>query len=199
MRFLHRRPTLALDEIAPIAARWVASARASLERDDALRRAALEANFAWSRVPDSEREELRAFVAAHFASIDEVLRARERMFRRAPDRDVRRWFGASPPPAYAHGGHVFFTDAFHLHDGTVGFGRMCLAAMVVHECVHVFDARSGEPEIHVSEWDEPKFSAIPPREQIHNPSAYASYAAQVHHGELEWPREARFGAGRPAD
>ncbi len=197
MRF--RRPSLALDEIAPIAMRWVASARASFDRDDALRSAALETNFAWARVPEEERAELRAFIASHFASIEGVLRDRERLFQHAPRADVRRWFGASPPPAYAQGGRVFFTDAFRVREGETGFGRNCLAAMVVHECVHVFDARSGEPEIHVSEWDEPKFSAIPPRLQIHNASAYASYAAQVHHGELEWPTSARFGAGRPAD
>jgi hypothetical protein len=71
--------------------------------------------------------------------------------------------------------------------------------MVIHECVHVFDERSGEAEIHISEWDEPRFSANPPELQMHNPSAYASFAAQVHHARHAWPVEARFGAGRPAD
>ncbi len=94
---------------------------------------------------------------------------------------------------------MYLTRAFRLRRAGRGFGPRCLTAMVIHECVHVFDARSGEPEIHVSEWDEPRFSAIAPALQVHNPSAYASFAAQVHHGELEWPREARFGAGRPRE
>ena len=90
---------------------------------------------------------------------------------------------------------MWFTSTFTLEH----FGPKCLAAMVVHESVHVFDARSGEPAIHVSEWDEPTFSEIPPELQIHNPSAYASYTAQIHHGAFEWPRDSRFGAGRPKD
>ena len=193
------RPPPVLDEIKPIAARWVASARASLDADDALLRAALETNFAWDRAPASEQPRLLSFIADHLASVDRVLRESERLFRRPWPWDVRRFFGEHPPPAYAFDGYVYFTDEFRSYEGDRGFGPMCLAAMVIHESVHVFDARSGEPEIHISEWDEPKFSAVPPLLQIHNPSAYASFAAQVHHAQLEWPREARFGAGRRAD
>ena len=193
------RPSLALDVIRPIASRWVESARASLQRDDALTRAALETSFAWSRAEEGDRERLRMFIVDQFAAIDRVLHDAERIFRTPSSWAVRRYFGRRPPPAYAVSGHVYFTSAFRLRRAGRGFGPMCLAAMVVHESVHVFDARSGEPEIHVSEWDEPRFSAIPPEQQAHNPSAYACYAAQVHHGRLEWPREARFGAGRPRD
>lgn len=193
------RPDLALDTIAPIATRWVASARAAVSRDDALREAALTVNFAWARVAPSEQARLLAFIADHFRSIADVLDRREALFRIPDPRDVKRWFGESTPPAYAWNGHVYFTGEFRPYDGASGFGPSCLAAMVVHECVHVFDARSGEAEIHVSEWDEPRFSALPPLLQVHNPSAYASFAAQAHHQKLDWPRDVRFGAGRRAD
>ncbi|HSQ67586.1 MAG TPA: hypothetical protein VLM85_30460 [Polyangiaceae bacterium] len=193
------RPPSIVDHIEPIAAQWVASARAALEADDELARAALATNFGWDRAPASDLPRLRSFIAEHFASIERVLDGSHRLFRRPWPWDVRRFFGETPPPAYAHDGHVYFTDEFRPYDGARGFGPKCLAAMVIHESVHVFDARSGEPEIHISEWDEPKFSAVPPDLQIHNPSAYASFAGQVHHGQLQWPREARFGAGRRAD
>jgi hypothetical protein len=193
------RPTLALDQIQPIAARWVQSARVALDRDDPLRRAALETNFAWARATEDEQPRRLSTIADHFESIERVLRDSERLFRRPWPWDVRGFFGDRPPPAYAYDGHVYFTDEFRLFEGGRGFGPLCLAAMVIHESVHVFDARSGEPEIHISEWDEPKFSAIAPQLQVHNPSAYASFAAQVHHGRLEWPRDARFGAGRPGE
>ena len=80
------------------------------------------------------------------------------------------------------------------------FGFMFVAHLpfsLLHEAVHVFDPRSGEDEIHVSEWD-PRFDAMPPDLLVHNPSAYASFAAQIHARALEWPREARYGAGNPA-
>jgi hypothetical protein len=182
------RPTLALDTIRPIATRWVESARARFDRNDPLVRAALETNFAWKRVRDDDRSATFAFVLSHLASIEAVLRDAERLFRRTSRPVV-------DAPAYVHEGFVWLTDSFD----SKHFGPKCLAAMLVHESVHVFDPRSGEPAIHISEWDEPTFSAIAPALQIHNPSAYASYAAQIHHGALEWPRDSRFGAGRPRD
>ncbi len=155
-----------------------------LARPDALLRAALETNFAWARALPHEAPELLPYIADHFGAIAGVLADRARIFRRLSE---------SGNPAFFQGGHVYFTGSF----GT--FGRMCRAAMIVHECVHVFDTRSGEPAIHVSEWDEPRFSAIPPLLQVHNPSAYASFAAQVHCQRLEWPPSARYGAGRPSE
>ena len=185
---MHDRADLAIDTIRPIAMEWVKSARARTDRHDPLVRAALETNFAWARVPEEARDVVFAFIQTHLASIDAVLHDAERLFRRPSRTEV-------DAPAYVSNGTVWFGSTFSYEH----FGPKCLAAMVVHESVHVFDARSGAPEIHVSEWDEPAFSSIPPELQVHNPSAYASYAAQIHHGALAWPREARFGAGRPRD
>ena len=61
------------------------------------------------------------------------------------------------------------------------------------------DLRSGEPAIHVSEWEEPRFSEQTVEESLHNPSVYASLAAQLHAGLVAWPPSARWGAGRPAE
>jgi hypothetical protein len=182
------RADLAIDTIRPIALRWVRSAREHLDRSEPLVRSALETNFAWRRVHERERDATFVFVLSHLASIEAVLNDAERLFRRP----VRAELDA---PAYVDEGVVWFTSTFTLER----FGPKCLTAMVVHECVHVFDDHSGDPTLHVSEWDEPTFSAIEPSFQIHNPSAYASYAAQIHLGALEWPREARFGAGRPKE
>jgi hypothetical protein len=192
---------LAETESKPIAQDWVRSARAALARgpDDALTNAALRVNFAWDRVPARARSALLAFVDRHFASIEGVLKGSDALFVVADPEDWRPHFGDTPPPAYVYGGLVYFTSEFRPFDPATqrGFGPLCRAAMVVHESVHVFDARSGEAEIHVSEWDEPRFSLLVPELQRHNPSAYASFSAQVHHQELEWPRDARFGAGQP--
>jgi hypothetical protein len=188
MRERGDRADLAIDTIRPIAMRWVKSARARTDRNDPLVKSALETNFAWKRVDDHDRNETFAFVSSHLASIEIVLADAERLFRRTTKPVI-------DAPAYVYEGIVWFTRTFTLDH----FGPNCLAAMVVHESVHVFDARSGEPTIHISEWDEPTFSAIPPELQVHNPSAYASYSAQIHHGALAWPRDVRFGAGRPKD
>ncbi len=173
-----------LAESAPIAARWVASARAALGRDDALLRAALETNFAFGRAAPHEVPGLLAVISGHFGGIDRVLRDGDRLFKRVDEAHY---------PTFFRDGHVYFSPSF----GT--FGPFCRAAMIIHECVHVFDPRSAEPAVHVSEWDEPRFSAIPPSLQVHNPSAYASFAGQAHHARIEWPRAVRFGAGRPSD
>lgn len=185
---MRERADLAIDTIRPIAMRWVKSARDSLDRTSPLVKSALETNFAWNRVHETDRDATLTFILSHLASIDAVLNDAERLFRRPKQAEI-------DAPAYVHEGIVWFTDTFSLQH----FGPKCLAAMVVHESVHIFDPRSGEPMIHISEWDEPTFSALAPHLQIHNPSAYASYAAQIHHGALEWPRDARFGAGRPKD
>jgi hypothetical protein len=182
------RADFAIDTIRPIAMRWVTSARSHIDRDDPLVRAALETNFAWTRVPDRDGDAAFAFVMSHLANIATVMDDAERLFRRPARAEI-------DAPAYVWNGVVWFTSTFSQDH----FGPKCLAAMVVHESVHVFDERSGDPEIHISEWDEPTFSAIPPELQIHNPSAYASYAVQIHHGALAWPKDARFGAGRPRD
>ena len=181
------RIRFAIDTIRPIALRWVKSAREHLDRSDPLVRSALETSFAWKRVPETDRDATFVFILSHLANIETVLKDAERLFRPA--------YSEIDAPAYVMSGFVWLTSKF----SPDLFGPKCLAAMLVHESVHVFDERSGEPAIHVSEWDEPKFSEIPPELQIHNASAYASYTAQIHHGALEWPRDARFGAGRPRD
>lgn len=146
-------------------------------------------------------------LAAIEATLDRargVIQESDRYFRSVRDADARRWFPepAGLPPAYAlFGEGVFFTSAFAPFDPTTGrgFGPLCRAAMVVHESVHVVDAASGAPAVHVSEWQEPAFSAQTTEESLHNPSAYASMVAQLHERALDWPVAVRYGAGRPRD
>lgn len=174
----------------PLARAWVSAARRALGCESTeLLRSALETSFAWRAVRD-EREHLR-HIDRTLASIEEVL-GDETRFAKVSFSKARKVFRSEHvPPAYAiFGDHVYVTPVF------AEFGPLCRTAMVVHESVHVFDARSGEPEIHVSEWDE-RFASRTPEQQLHNPSAYASFTAQIHEGRLEWPREARYGAGNP--
>ena len=67
------------------------------------------------------------------------------------------------------------------------------------ESVNSLYDRVGEPRCHVREWDEPNCSAIPPEVQFHHARAAASYTSQLHERALAWPREVRYGAGRPSD
>jgi hypothetical protein len=139
-----------------------------------------------------------------FARAREVIAASARFFAGVSEEEARGFFPrpAGLPPAYAiYGVGVFFTPAFASYDATngMGFGPLCRAAMLVHESIHVIDRMSGLPEIHISEWQEPAFSEQTARESLHNPSAYASFAAQVHDRALEWPVAVRYGAGRAAD
>jgi hypothetical protein len=191
---------LAEKESKPIAVAWVIAARAALATPTAeLTLAALATNFAWSRIPHPRIDAHLRHVSASFASIASVLTESSRRFKDVSMERAAEIFGVGGvPPAYAiFADHVYFTPHFRAHDEGGGFGPMCRAAMVVHESVHVFDRRSGEPEIHISEWDE-RFETLTPEQQLHNPSAYASFAAQVHERRLQWPRTVRFGAGNPA-
>lgn len=100
--------------------------------------------------------------------------------------------GSALPPAYARFGiGMTFTSAY------ARFGPMSRAAMLLHESVHVFDAASGLPENHISEWDEPRFSAQTPAESLRNPSAYVCFTTQIHERAMEWPAALRYGAARP--
>ena len=129
-----------------------------------------------------------------FTKARDVVAASDRFFFAVTEEEAAVIFPAGIPPAYAiFERGIFFTPGFP------SFGPLCRAAMLLHESVHVVDARSGEPEIHVAEWDEPRFSSQTTAQAVHNPSSYASFAAQVHAGAVEWPRSARYGAGRPAD
>jgi hypothetical protein len=186
----------------PIALAWVASARAALEApESALTHAALRTNFAFAELPAAEHEAHRVWIAAAYVEIESVLERSHVLFAGVSDDEVRERFGAGVPPAFAIGGdRLYFTSAFKRWDPVTkrGYGPKARAAMLIHESVHIFDGRSGEPDIHVPEWD-PRFDAMTPEQQIHNASAYASFAAQVHHRALSWTREERYGVGRPAE
>ncbi len=192
---------LAEIEGKPIALRWVDAALSELgaRPGGELARAALATAF-------GARDADAAFVARVLETLARsraILLESGRWFHDVSEGEAGELFGgAELPPAYAIGGRgVYFTPRFEPYDARLGrgFGPMCRAAMVLHETVHVFDERSGEDAIHVSEWDEPRFSAQTPAESLHNPSSYACLAAQIAEGRLAWPREVRYGAGRPAD
>lgn len=174
---------------------WLASAEAALAQPDApLTRSALEVNFAWKQLDRSFTDMRLRQIRASFGAIRAVMLESATRFAEVSEAEAMQIFqpgpGADIPPAYAiFADRVYFTPRFG------GFGPKCRTAMLLHEAVHVFDRRSGEPAIHLSEWD-PRFDDLGPEQQLHNASAYASFAAQVHHGALAWPREVRFGAGR---
>lgn len=217
---------LAEIEGKPIALTWIDAASdalrgyleglASGEEPEArdLVESALAINFSLARrdrdaVPERVTSRLgrMAFVWAvlgTFTRAREVIVASKRFFAGATLEQARALFSPEVgiPPAYAmYGVGVFFTPAFAPWDAATGrgFGPLCRAAMVVHESVHVIDRMSGLADIHISEWQEPAFSRQTPLQSLHNPSAYASFAAQVHERALEWPVAVRYGAGRAAD
>ncbi|HVQ14130.1 MAG TPA: peptidoglycan-binding protein [Vicinamibacterales bacterium] len=118
-----------------------------------------------------------------------------------------------PPPAYAmarddarfpkHG--IFFTPNFKTRSGNQGFGPNCLAAMVLHECVHFVDKNAPDfaYEHQVNPfYDTPLVQFIPgadydrlePEKAIHNPSSFASFAGHL----IKGSDKPRFGAGNPA-
>ena len=190
-------------EVRPTAIAWLAAASDALRgylagrmtgRRDALVDAALATNFSLRARPlRGVRTAARiAFVLQHARAVIED----DALLFDVTDDDATKLFppGAPLPPAYAMFERgVYFTSAF------ARFGPMCRAAMLVHESIHVIDAASGTPDVHVSEWDEPRFSEQSVEEALHNPSAYASFAAQVHARAIVWPVAVRYGAGRPDD
>jgi len=174
---------------------WLASAEAALARpEEPLTLAALEVNFAWKRLEPSFTDMRVRQIRASFGAIRAVMLESAARFAEVSEAEAVELFqpgpGADIPPAYA-----IFADRIYFTPRFTGFGPKCRTAMLLHEAVHVFDRRSGEPAIHLSEWD-PRFDELTAEQQLHNASAYASFAGQVHHGKLAWPREARFGAGR---
>lgn len=190
----------------PMALAWLDSADAALTRPgDPLTLAALEVNFAWRRLEPSFTDMRLRQLRASFGAIRAVLLESATRFAEVTEAEAVAIFhpgpGADIPPAYAiFADRVYFTPRFSAFDpiARTGFGPRCRTAMLLHEAVHLFDRRSGEPAIHVSEWD-PAFDDQTAEQQLHNASAYASFAGQVHHGHLDWPRPARFGAGRAAE
>jgi peptidoglycan hydrolase-like protein with peptidoglycan-binding domain len=78
------------------------------------------------------------------------------------------------------GGPITFGPAFRsvtLPDGAL-IGPNSRAAILMHESTHVIDAQSGQPAIHISEFD-PAYDVQPADLAVHNPSSYAGFAANV--------------------
>jgi peptidoglycan hydrolase-like protein with peptidoglycan-binding domain len=78
------------------------------------------------------------------------------------------------------GGPITFGPAFRsvtLPDGAL-IGSNSRAAILIHESTHVIDAQSGQPAIHISEFD-PAYDVQIADLAIHNPSSYASFAANI--------------------
>ena len=134
-------------------------------------------------------------IVHRFLEARRIIEQSKRYFKDVSAEEAEKIFNTPHiPPAYAiFDQAVYFTPAF------LQFGPMCRAAMVLHESIHVIDSESGTKEAHISEWDEPGFADQTAEESVHNPSAYASFGAQVYEGKIEWPREVRYGAGRPND
>lgn len=198
----------------PIALAWIGAAVGGLQEHlerlaggdeaSALVESALAINFSFRARGRLAAIGYAWLVLGTFTRAREIIIESERWFASATLDDVSALFrpDAGVPPAYAmYRRGVFFTPAFAPWDPATGrgFGPLCRAAMVLHESIHVIDPLSGLPDIHVSEWQEPAFSAQSAQQSLHNPSSYASFAAQVHERALAWPVSARYGAGRPAD
>lgn len=198
-------------EAKAIALTWIDAAMTLLaaERspdDEALLRAALATSFSLRGTPDDEQVRgVSLRVHETFARCRAVIAQGGRRFVLVNERTAKRLFLGSPygyPAAYAiFGKAIHFTPRFRAYDRATGqgLGPKCRAAILLHESVHVIEPLGGLPETHISEWDEPRFSSQTIEESIHNPSAYASFAAQVFERAHDWPREARYGVGRPAD
>jgi peptidoglycan hydrolase-like protein with peptidoglycan-binding domain len=78
------------------------------------------------------------------------------------------------------GGPITFGPAFRsvtLPDGAL-IGPNSRAAILIHESTHVIDGQSGQPAIHISEFD-PAYDVQIADLAIHNPSSYAGFAANI--------------------
>jgi len=91
------------------------------------------------------------------------------------------------------GGPIRFGPAYANRNTTWdGFiGKDSRAAVFIHEAVHVFDRTSGEPNIHISEFD-PAYRVQAADQALHNPSSYAGFAAFIDVGRDPVPP---FGLG----
>lgn len=87
---------------------------------------------------------------------------------------------------------IFFGTGFKDFDTPDGqaIGPNSRAAILVHEAIHLTDGRSGETNIHISEFD-PLYDRMSADDAIHNPSSYATFAWHVTRG-FDQPR---FGLG----
>ena len=141
-------------------------------------------------------------VGAHIQSVDKATARQE----------TRR---ADVVPAYTFPGgrqkgqRMRFTPAFKARGAVVtdpttglpdpetgpGFGPLCRAAMVLHECVHYVDVLANNANDVVEHpFGNPAYANLTPDRACHNPSSYVCFGQHVTEGS-----DVRFGAGRPAD
>ena len=73
-----------------------------------------------------------------------------------------------------------------------GFGRLCRAAMVLHEPIHSVDPLAN---FDTYEWG-PEYTALTAQRAAHNASSYPSFGAHVFE-RSPLPLGPRYGAGRP--
>lgn len=209
--------SLALNTDLPLSQRWVARSLQVLlvfeqslrgvrnlsQHDITLCNVALDVNFGFQRVQAAQRIQFVTRVRNGFGGLLPVFAAAASKFKNTTVAVATPIFAPDPaPPAFAFfQGEVHFTELYKPFEQSTGegFGPNCRAAMVTHECVHVFDRASADDEsIHISEFDEPAFSNQSLFQKLHNPSAYASFAGQVFSDTLLWPTRRRFGAGNPS-
>jgi hypothetical protein len=97
------------------------------------------------------------------------------------------------PPAYASpDAFVRFTSKFRPWDPArrVGQGPLTAAMILIHECIHFVDKDAPD---YAYEW-QPNYDNLSPDQAVHNPSSYASFAAEIRRG-IDKPRP---GAGNPS-
>lgn len=101
--------------------------------------------------------------------------------------------GLSVPAEAPLGGPITFGPAYADFDTRFGkrIGPNSRMAIIIHEATHVVDGVSGAPNIHISEFDA-GYAVQPPDLALHNPSAYAAFAAHV---VLRRDPNPRFGLG----
>ena len=90
-------------------------------------------------------------------------------------------------------GPIRFGPAFRNFNAPGGnaIGPNSRVAIMIHEATHVVDGVSGQPAIHISEFD-PNYATQSTDNSLHNPSSYAGFAAHVVNGSDPNPR---FGLG----
>jgi peptidoglycan hydrolase-like protein with peptidoglycan-binding domain len=105
--------------------------------------------------------------------------------------------GLATPAESPLNGPITFGPAYSDVDShfTTRTGNNSRAAMVMHESVHVFDARSGDRNIHIAE-SSPAYDVQSADLSLHNPSSYAAFAAHIDLGRDPSPR---FGGSPPGD
>ena len=101
--------------------------------------------------------------------------------------------GLHVPAEAPFGGPIRFGPAYKNFDtpGMQRIGPNSRAAILLHEATHVVDEISGQPQIHISEFDS-GYATQHADLALHNPSSYAGFAAHIFHRRDPSPR---FGLG----